>query len=227
MLGEPINWEGALQIIIDVLMTNGDPRADISSPDKFSTIPYPHIPIIACNKDLTFKGAAHLPRFGHGAFLDCLESLYERITNHELRYEVLIGKPYMSTYKFAIQALEKLNNNNQIKKVFIIGDNPDVDVKGANLFNFYSKTNKKKDKRQIDVESILVCTGVYNPSKKLNDELEQLEIDKLLKLSVELDEKSLKNLFSHKRSKHDNMLSKPNVILNDILDAVHHIVKSH
>jgi ribonucleotide monophosphatase NagD (HAD superfamily) len=51
-------------------MTNGDPRI------KFKFVPEPHLPIIACNKDLTFKGAAALPRFGHGAFLECLENLY-------------------------------------------------------------------------------------------------------------------------------------------------------
>ena len=55
MLGEPINWECALQIIIDILMVNGDPRS------KFKFVPSPHLPIIACNKDLTFKGAAALP----------------------------------------------------------------------------------------------------------------------------------------------------------------------
>ena len=70
LLGEPINWESALQIIIDLMMTNGDPR------NTFKFGPYPHLPIIVCNKDLTFKGAAALPRFGHGAFLACLESLY-------------------------------------------------------------------------------------------------------------------------------------------------------
>jgi len=36
-----------------------------------------HIPIIACNRDLVFKAAADLPRFGHGAFLTCLEALYK------------------------------------------------------------------------------------------------------------------------------------------------------
>lgn len=70
LLGEPVNWERALQLLIDVLMTNGDPR------QKFKYIRQPHLPIIACNKDLTFKGAAALPRFGHGAFLECLEALY-------------------------------------------------------------------------------------------------------------------------------------------------------
>ncbi len=76
LLGEPVKWETALQIIIDLLMTNGDPRVDISDPEKFTKIPYPHIPVIACNKDLTFKARATLPRFGHGAFLEGLEHLY-------------------------------------------------------------------------------------------------------------------------------------------------------
>ncbi len=70
LLGEPINWECSLQILIDVIMTNGDPRA------KFKFVPSPHLPIIACNKDMTFKGLSALPRFGHGAFLECLEALY-------------------------------------------------------------------------------------------------------------------------------------------------------
>lgn len=70
LLGEPVKWERSLQLLIDVLMTNGDPR------QKFKYMRDPHVPIIACNKDLTFKGAAALPRFGHGAFLECLQALY-------------------------------------------------------------------------------------------------------------------------------------------------------
>ena len=82
LLGEPIKWERALQIIIDLLMTNGDPRNDIGIEDKFTKIPYPHLPVVACNKDLVFKGKAPLPRFGHGAFLECLEHLYK--VNYQL-----------------------------------------------------------------------------------------------------------------------------------------------
>ena len=73
MLGEPTNWECQLQLLIDVLMLNGDPKA------KLNAIPKRHLPIIACNKDLTFKATAQLPRFGHGAFLECLEALYKVI----------------------------------------------------------------------------------------------------------------------------------------------------
>lgn len=70
-LGDPINWESSLQLVLDVLMTNGDPR------EKFKFVPEPHLPIIACNKDVTYKGAAVLPRLTNGAFLECLEALYK------------------------------------------------------------------------------------------------------------------------------------------------------
>ena len=138
LLGEPINWECHLQLLLDVLMLNGDPRS------KFKLVPKPHLPIIACNKDLTFKGAAHLPRFGHGAFLECLEILYKvvfiqlfntfsnilfnlfilllkKVTNNDLIYEVLMGKPCVVTYEFATMQVQKLVNGKSVKKFFIIG----------------------------------------------------------------------------------------------------------
>lgn len=184
LLGEPVNWECSLQLLLDVLMTNGDPR------QKFKFVPNPHLPIIACNKDLTFKGAAALPRFGHGAFLECLESLYKKVTKNELVYEEMMGKPYLITYEYAANQIQKLSPNGRpINKFYIIGDNPDVDVKGANLFKEHldncrvsnlsasQKSSCKSSRRQslsavLDmdacrasspVESILVCTGVYNP----------------------------------------------------------------
>jgi hypothetical protein len=33
-------------------MTNGDPRVDENNEDKFTKTPFPHILVIACNKDL-------------------------------------------------------------------------------------------------------------------------------------------------------------------------------
>lgn len=116
LLGEPINWECSLQLIIDVLMTNGDPRS------KFKFVPNPHLPIIACNKDLTFKATAALPRFGHGAFLECLETLYMKITRNELVYTHLMGKPYLVTYDYAARQIQRLAKNGQIiDKFYIIG----------------------------------------------------------------------------------------------------------
>lgn len=116
LLGEPINWEQSLQLLLDVLMTNGDPRK------KFKYVPSPHLPIIACNKDLTFKGAAALPRFGHGAFLECLEILYRRVTNNELVYEQMMGKPFLITYQYAANQIQRLAKPGYVvNKFFIVG----------------------------------------------------------------------------------------------------------
>ncbi|KAG8283532.1 Haloacid dehalogenase-like hydrolase domain-containing 5 [Homalodisca vitripennis] len=56
LFGEPVRWETVLQLLIDVLMTNGDPR----------TVPvhhtYPHIPVLACNMDLQWMAEANMPR---------------------------------------------------------------------------------------------------------------------------------------------------------------------
>ena len=73
LLGEPVQWEQSLQVITDLLLTDGNPGAI----PKDNKVDRDHIPIIACNRDLVFKAAADLPRFGHGAFLTCLEALYK------------------------------------------------------------------------------------------------------------------------------------------------------
>ncbi len=72
LFGEPINWETSLQIVTDILLTNGNPNMTSNNSNIDN-----HIPIIACNKDVVFKAVADLPRFGHGAFLLCLEALYK------------------------------------------------------------------------------------------------------------------------------------------------------
>ena len=56
LFGEPVRWETSLQLILDVLMTDGYPN---SAPD---TIPYPHIPVFGCNMDLLWMSEAPLPR---------------------------------------------------------------------------------------------------------------------------------------------------------------------
>jgi len=42
---------------------------------------------------------APIPRFGNGAFLLCLEALYEKMTGHPLEYTALVGKPSVVTYQ--------------------------------------------------------------------------------------------------------------------------------
>ena len=63
LFGEPTRWETSLQLLLDVLLTDGHP----SAPPR--TVSYPHLPVLACNMDLQWMAEAVMPRFGHGAFL--------------------------------------------------------------------------------------------------------------------------------------------------------------
>uniref|UniRef100_A0A663ETV2 Haloacid dehalogenase like hydrolase domain containing 5 n=1 Tax=Aquila chrysaetos chrysaetos TaxID=223781 RepID=A0A663ETV2_AQUCH len=56
LFGEPVRWETSLQLIIDVLLSNGNPGAELQD------IPYPHLPVLACNMDLLWMAEAQMPR---------------------------------------------------------------------------------------------------------------------------------------------------------------------
>jgi len=136
LFGEPIRWETSLQLLVDVLITDGHP----SSPP--SSIPHPHLPILACNMDLQWMAEAVMPRFGHGAFLLCLENLYEKVTGRDMIYSALIGKPSEITYRHGEhvlqqQALHAVGLPHPVKNIYCIGDNICTDIFGANLYNKY------------------------------------------------------------------------------------------
>ncbi|KAM4619093.1 haloacid dehalogenase-like hydrolase domain-containing 5 [Polymixia lowei] len=140
LFGEPIRWETNLQLIIDVLLTNGKPG------NPLTTLQYPHIPVLACNMDLLWMAEAKNPRFGHGMFLVSLESLYKKITGCELKYEALIGKPSVVTYNYAEllirQQAESLGWTEPVERLYAIGDNPMADIYGANLYNRYLQASR-------------------------------------------------------------------------------------
>jgi ribonucleotide monophosphatase NagD (HAD superfamily) len=91
--------------------------------------------------DLQWMAEAVMPRFGHGAFLLCLENLYKKITGKDLVYTALIGKPSEITYVYAEQVLQaeaaRIGIKSPVKSVYCVGDNINTDIFGANLFNKY------------------------------------------------------------------------------------------
>lgn len=150
LFGEPIRWETNLQLIVDVLLTNGNPD------NPWSSMRYPHIPVLACNMDLLWMAEAKNPRFGHGMFLVCLESLFKKVTGYELKYEALIGKPSVVTYNYAEllirQQAERLGWTTPVKRLYAIGDNPMADIYGANLYNRYLQASRHT-KAQMQAKS--------------------------------------------------------------------------
>ena len=137
---EPAEWESALQLIIDVLMTSGNLMNPPAQPQ------YPHIPLLACNMDLQWMAEAWMPRFdlkileayiyfypklefnfrfGHGAFLLCLEELYKKITGRDLVYTALIGKPSELTMYHADQMAQlqakAIGSSDSVKRIYFVG----------------------------------------------------------------------------------------------------------
>ncbi|CAF2083651.1 unnamed protein product, partial [Rotaria magnacalcarata] len=188
LLGEPIQWERSLQVIIDLLLTDGNPAIV----PEASTIEHDHIPIIACNRDLLFKAAADLPRFGHGAFLTCLETLYKSVSGNDLKYTAFVGKPYKISFQYAETIANKIalaNGQPKIDKVYFVG---------ANMYNnlLQQPMNSKTSITGYNLlpasnllsaalcESILVCTGVYERGKHKIDGKNPWKLPTTIKLNV-------------------------------------------
>ncbi|CAN9512221.1 unnamed protein product [Ophioblennius macclurei] len=177
LLGEPVRWETNLQLLIDLLLTDGCPGSTYQTPAP------PQLPVLACNTDLLWMAEAPSPRFGHGMFLLCLEAAYRKLTGRELQYEALLGKPALLTYRHAERLLWRQNHRRSISTIYAVGDNLMTDVYGANLYNRYlaqhhavammtgAKRAVQGSRSDVTEEeepasrchSVLVCTGVYDP----------------------------------------------------------------
>ena len=74
VLDVPKHWESALQLLLNLLITNGDPRVKLNTQSKSK------LPVIVLG-DGIFKlnNVAGIDgiRFSHGAFIECLQALYK------------------------------------------------------------------------------------------------------------------------------------------------------
>lgn len=120
VIGEPCHWETDLQILLDLLLTEGEPNKPLKDLLEVS-----QVSVIACNMDLVYSAEASMPRFGNGAFLLCLETLYKKITGKELVYKNLVGKPCEITYRYAEHTISKIAKQmgiiQPIKRLYFLG----------------------------------------------------------------------------------------------------------
>eukprot|EP01134_Creolimax_fragrantissima_P006484 CFRG6484T1 len=160
VLMEPTHWEANLQILMDVLTSDG--TIGTSSKDRQV------VPIFFTNPDFLWMAQHPQPRFGQGAFKLCLESLYKRYTGRQLESEQF-GKPHDITYKYALCAL---NEQMKVKAGFMmgmaygVGDNPTSDIRGAN--------------DQEGMLSIMVRTGVFDGCENDPDDPADYVVDDVL-----------------------------------------------
>ncbi|UYV61865.1 CECR5 [Cordylochernes scorpioides] len=146
---------------------------------------YPHLPVLACNMDLQWMAEACLPRFGHGAFLVCLENLYKKITGKDIIYTALVGKPSEITYHHAEYCVHHHARRlgavcGPIKTLYAIGDNINTDIYGANLYNRYIQRRiKLQRKKNESLSAHLARVGIKGAKADVIQEhplhLEQIE----------------------------------------------------
>lgn len=168
---DPRDWGLDTQIIKDVLLSKGgimgtlsDKNGNLSLPNKgYQQDGQP--PLYFSNPDLLWAAKYHLPRLGQGGFREAFEGVWAAITGGaengvELK-KIIMGKPHRPTYEFAEKRLVQhrkylLQSNDgnlgNLKRVYMVGDNPASDIAGAN--NYESPLG-------TDWASILVQTGVY------------------------------------------------------------------
>jgi HAD superfamily hydrolase (TIGR01456 family) len=235
LIGEPCRWETDLQLLIDLLLTEGKPTHAPKDPHNV-----PQIPLIACNMDLVFMAEACMPRFGHGAFLLCLEALYKKITGKELQYRNLVGKPCEITYRFAEHTVSKIAKQmgitKPLKRLYFFGDNPSVDIVGANLYDRYIKQSKDGNGNAFDLpvsrivpenedlheqtvesmHSMLVGTGVYKHIPE-SDSQSESETSSSKKSDV---------YHGHRDIAHEPELSKPHKFVHDVHEGIEYILRT-
>ncbi|KAF9047367.1 HAD-like domain-containing protein [Panaeolus papilionaceus] len=144
---DPRNWALDVQVACDVIQSGGivgGPPIALSS----QTNP---VKLVFCNPDLIWRSDFDRPRIGQGAFKVAFQAVFKALTGEEYPY-VQYGKPTLETYNFAKQILQDqlqhmYHGQSQPPSVYMVGDNPESDIAGANAAQWHS---------------VLVKTGVYD-----------------------------------------------------------------
>ena len=125
----------------------------------------------------------------------------QNLSGNDLKYTSFVGKPFEISFQYAETIANKLalrNGQPKIEKIYFIGDNPDVDIVGANMYNQflqqaanlqtsisgYRVLSDSKLLSATSCESILVCTGVYDRNKHKIDETIPWKVPTTIQLDI-------------------------------------------
>ncbi|XP_020535559.1 uncharacterized protein YKR070W [Jatropha curcas] len=135
VVSDPVDWGRDIQVICDVLRSGGLPGKDSRHQP----------PLYFAADDLEYQAAFSSQRLGMGAFRIALESIFNRIHHNDLEY-ICFGKPNPSVFKNAEAVVSQLQlscnteaplrecvapGSPPFRTLYMIGDNPSVDIKGA------------------------------------------------------------------------------------------------
>ncbi|XP_077213023.1 mitochondrial hydrolase YKR070W-like [Tasmannia lanceolata] len=135
VVSDPVDWGRDIQVLCDVLRSGGIPAKENGHQP----------PLYFAADDLEYQAAFPSERLGMGAFRIALESVFNRIHYNPLKYTTF-GKPNPFVFNNAEAILKQLKSasyvddgtmknglpeNHSFKTIYMVGDNPAVDIKGA------------------------------------------------------------------------------------------------
>ncbi|KIK68923.1 hypothetical protein GYMLUDRAFT_91330 [Collybiopsis luxurians FD-317 M1] len=146
---DPRNWGVDVQIMCDVIQSGGilgNPYVDPATQRAKG------VQVVFCNPDILWKSDFPRPRLGQGAFRESFQAVFKTLTGSTYPH-VQLGKPTQATYDYARRVLHnifsKSYGHETLPRTWMIGDNPESDIAGANAAGW---------------SSILVHTGVFDPA---------------------------------------------------------------
>lgn len=148
---DPRNWALDIQVICDIIQSEGTVGRPYIRPGLRTA---EAVEVFFCNPDLIWRSDFERPRLGQGAFREAFQAVYKNLTGSTYPY-VQYGKPTRATYTFAESVLaerieELYGVQGKLPNVYMIGDNPESDIAGANAVKW---------------SSVLVRTGVFDPQQ--------------------------------------------------------------
>lgn len=168
VFNDPRDWALDSQIILDLLLSKDGVIGTYSGKNGDPTLPnngwqQDNQPaLFFSNPDLFWATSYHLPRLGQGGFQASLQGVWDATTNNATLSRTVIGKPFAHTYQYAERVLNKhraqllgesMRGASELRRVFMVGDNPESDIRGANEYDSPNGT---------EWTSVLVSkTGVY------------------------------------------------------------------
>ncbi|ROT35410.1 HAD-superfamily hydrolase [Sodiomyces alkalinus F11] len=174
VFNDPRDWALDIQIIVDLLVSRQGILGTYSAKNGDRSLPNDgwqqdgQPPVVFSNSDLFWSTTYHQPRFGQGAFQAALDGVWARVTGGKELVRTSFGKPFVETYRFAervlnehrakILSMGKMSGKEMapLRRVYMVGDNPESDIRGANEFASPQGT---------EWTSVLVRTGVWRPER--------------------------------------------------------------
>jgi HAD superfamily hydrolase (TIGR01456 family) len=169
---DPQHWAMDLQILLDLLRSDdGAMGTDGLRSDGETN----NVTLYFSASDLEFSSAWPVPRLGQGGFIAALRALWAAKSNTEPPF-VLYGKPNAAAFEFADARLHE-GRACRLERQYMVGDNPESDIAGANGYTSPRGTQWK---------SVLVMTGVWDGKSTMSGKAKPDFIAKDVREAVEM-----------------------------------------